>query len=61
MEIGTITLDNNRTRKVVNAIELLTEVCLPNADEKSKWNEAIGHYRQGMKKLCRGLHARYGD
>jgi hypothetical protein len=50
-ELGTITLDNNRTRKVINEIELLTHLCLPNADEKSKWNKAIGHYRQGMKKL----------
>jgi hypothetical protein len=50
-ELGTITLDNNRTRKVVNEIELLTQLCLPNADEKSKWNTAIGHYRRGMKKL----------
>ena len=50
-EIGTITLDNNRTRKVVNKMELLIELCLPNADEKCKWNNAIAHYRQGMFKL----------
>lgn len=47
-----ITLDNNRTRKVVNEIELLTQLCLPNANEQNKWNETIHHYRRGMKKLC---------
>jgi hypothetical protein len=36
----------------MNAIELLTQLCLPNADEKNKWNTAVGHNRQGMKKLC---------
>ena len=46
-------MDNGKTRKVINKLSLLVDVCIVDDDDitEAKWNEAIGHYQSGMVKL----------
>ena len=46
-------MDNGKTRKVINKLSLLVDVCIVDDDDimKAKWNEAIGHHWSGMVKL----------
>jgi hypothetical protein len=49
--IGTICLDNERTRMVVNHLEELVMFCIPEEEEQIEWSLAIEFYREGMKLL----------
>ena len=51
-QIDTIALDNGRTRKAINNLEALAEVCFFDDTEKEKWTDCISHYRKLME-LCR--------
>jgi hypothetical protein len=48
-QIDTIALDNGRTRKAVNNLEALAEVCFFDDAEKTQWTECIAHYRKSME------------
>jgi hypothetical protein len=53
-KIGPITMDNNRTVRIANQLELLIDYCIPetvDADINMKWKRCIPHYRNAMKKL----------
>jgi hypothetical protein len=39
--IGIICLDNNRTRKIVNQLSGLIDICLPDDEERQSWKNAI--------------------
>ena len=50
--IGIICLDNGRTRRVVNMIELVIDLCLADDDEEApEWKSAISEYRMGFEIL----------
>jgi hypothetical protein len=51
-QIDTIALDNGRTRKAINNLEALAEVCFFDETEKARWTDCISHYRKSME-LCR--------
>jgi hypothetical protein len=51
-QIDTIALDNGRTRKAINNLEALAEVCFFDETEKALWTDCIGHYRNSME-ICR--------
>ena len=50
-EIGTITMDNMRTRAIMARLELLVEECIVDEDDKDKWLACIPKFWDGMKKL----------
>jgi hypothetical protein len=50
-EIGTIQMDNVRTRKIMGQLELLVEECIVVEDHKAKWFACIPKFRNGMIKL----------
>jgi hypothetical protein len=50
-EIGTITMDNVRTRTIIGRIELLIEECIVVEEDKTKWLASIPKFREGMVKL----------
>jgi hypothetical protein len=50
-EIGTITMDNMRTRAIMAKLELLIEECIVKLDDKAKWLACIPKFRDGMIKL----------
>jgi hypothetical protein len=50
-EIGTITMDNMRTRAIMARLELLIEECIVDEDDKEKWLVCIPKFREGMVKL----------
>lgn len=51
-ELGTICLDNNKTRRLINAIDHLYGFCLEHSDEQDSryflWKRCIPFYRQAM-------------
>lgn len=50
--MGTLSMDNNRTRKVMNSIELLIEASFSNSDEnKHRLLRCFPHYRAAIKIL----------
>eukprot|EP00978_Attheya_sp_CCMP212_P000404 scaffold790_cov30-Attheya_sp.AAC.2 len=52
-KIGPITMDNNRTVRIANQLELLVDYCIlvtVDADINSKWKRCIPHYRNAMQK-----------
>jgi hypothetical protein len=52
--IGIICLDNGRTRRIVNSIETVIDVCLSDKDVESIiWKQAITEYRKGFEILRR--------
>jgi hypothetical protein len=50
-EIGTITMDNVRTRAIMARLELLIEECIIKEDDRAKWLACIPKFREGMIKL----------
>jgi len=46
-ELGIICLDNNKTQKVVNGLDLIINFCIA-LGEQSKWKDCIADYRQAM-------------
>jgi hypothetical protein len=50
-EIGTITMDNVRTRAIMARLELLIEECIVIEEDKDKWLACIPKFRDGMIKL----------
>jgi hypothetical protein len=50
-EVGIICMDNTRARKVVEKLELLLDISLPNSEQtrRLKWTTAVNHYRLAMK------------
>jgi hypothetical protein len=50
-EIGTITMDNVRTRTIMDSLEFLIEECIVKEDRKAKWLACIPSFRDGMTKL----------
>ena len=50
-EIGTIQMDNMRTRKIMGQLELLVEECIVIEDHKATWLACIPKFRDGMIKL----------
>jgi hypothetical protein len=50
-EIGTITMDNVRTRAIMARLELLIEECIIKEQDKAKWLACIPKFRDGMLKL----------
>ena len=49
-EVGIICMENTRARKVVNQLELLIEISLPESEptRRLKWTQAVNHYRLAM-------------
>ena len=53
-KIGTISLDNNRTRKIVENFEGLIDMCVPECDSRNRdWKYCLSHYVPAMKMLRR--------
>jgi hypothetical protein len=50
-EIGTIQMDNMRTRRIMGQLELLVEECIVEEPDKIKWLACIPKFRDGMIKL----------
>lgn len=50
-EIGTITMDNMQTRRIMGQLELLVEECIVVEVDKTKWLACIPKFRDGMIKL----------
>ena len=50
-EIGTIQMDNMRTRRIMGQLELLIEECIVKENDKAKWLACIPKFRDGMIKL----------
>jgi hypothetical protein len=50
-EIGTIQMDNMRTRIIMGQLELLVEKCIVNEDDKATWLSCMLKFREGMIKL----------
>ena len=48
-EVGTITLDNVRTRKIIDDIETLVYACIPpDGEERAGWLKCIPPYREAI-------------
>jgi len=50
-ELGIICLDNMKTRKFVNGIELFLDLCIVDEQERLKWKHSISEYRNAMTLL----------
>ena len=48
-KLAPLSLDNNKTRKVVNSFEELVEVSVSEQDRKDIWNKCIPKYREAME------------
>jgi hypothetical protein len=46
--MGTLSMDNNRTRSVMNEIELIIQVSFPDSDSKDKLLKCFPHYRAAL-------------
>ena len=44
-ELGPITMDNVRTRRIVDALDILVEGCVTDKDRKGLWTTALNNYR----------------
>jgi len=54
-ELGIICLDNMKTRKIVNSIDLFLDLCIGDAEKRMKWKHSISEYRNAMvllRKKC---------
>lgn len=47
-ELGPITMDNVRTRRIVDALDIVIEFCVTNEDRKALWTTALNNYRTAM-------------
>jgi hypothetical protein len=54
-EVGIICMENTRARKVVDKLEVLIDISLPDTSElrRLKWTKAVDHYRLAMKSFRR--------
>ena len=52
-EIGPITMDNVRTRKIVDAMDTLVKFCVVDQSRASLWGSALHNYRIAMVILCK--------
>ncbi len=50
-ELGIICLDNTKTRKIVNKIDLFLDLCIVNEQERTEWKRCISMYRNAMTLL----------
>jgi hypothetical protein len=50
-ELGPITMDNVRTRRVVNELHTLVAFCVTDQDRASLWLTALNNYRRSMELL----------
>jgi hypothetical protein len=49
--IGTITLDNMKTRVVISNLFLLVQVSIPEVEAQEQWKTCIGHYNDAIEIL----------
>jgi hypothetical protein len=47
-EIGPITMDNVRTRKIIDSLDTIVSFCVPDQGRKSLWTKALDNYRIAM-------------
>jgi hypothetical protein len=47
-EVGPITMDNVRTRRIVDALDVVIDFCVTNEDRKALWTSALNNYRTTM-------------
>ncbi len=47
-ELGPITMENVRTRRIVDALDILVEGCVTDKDRKGLWTTALNNYRISM-------------
>jgi hypothetical protein len=47
-ELGPITMDNVRTRRVVDGFDIIIDLCVIDEDRKSWWSVALNNYRIAM-------------
>jgi len=50
-QVGTLTLDNVRMRKVIESLDMLIDICIFDDNMKELWKEAIVHYQAALKLL----------
>jgi hypothetical protein len=50
-QVGTICLDNVRTRRVLKALMELVDVCIPAVADRDQWRKTIGFYTNAMNIL----------
>jgi hypothetical protein len=50
-KITTISLDNVKTRKIIDSVELLVEVCIEEGPKRELWISTITQYREGLSIL----------
>jgi hypothetical protein len=48
MKVGTIYLSNTRSRKIMNGLERLIRLSIPNRSDQEKWIKAIKYYRRAI-------------
>jgi len=46
--VGEICLDNNRTRKIIDILEIFIDLYIPEEAMNDKWKVCIAFYRQGI-------------
>ena len=49
MELAPLSLENVKTRAIIDNLELLVEVSVTTVDRKAKWNGSVRKYRIGMQ------------
>jgi hypothetical protein len=47
-EIGPITMDNVRTRKIIDSLDTIVSFCVPDQGRKSLWTKALENYQMAM-------------
>jgi len=52
-ELGVKCLDNTKTQKIVNGINLFLDLCLVDKIERLKWKHCISEYQNAMLLLKR--------
>jgi hypothetical protein len=52
-KIGTICLDNNRTRKIIDSLGPLLDISVKGETRRQKWGEAVQHYSQAIRTVRR--------
>ena len=52
-EIGPITMDNVRTRRIVDSMDTLVDFCVVKESRALLWTTALNNYRTAMMLLCK--------
>ncbi|KAI2505453.1 hypothetical protein MHU86_8976 [Fragilaria crotonensis] len=47
-ELGPITMDNVRTRRIIDALDLIVDLCVIDDARKARWMTGLNHYRIAM-------------